>query len=211
MTRTKSSIPGGLYAGRAGKEDDVMRRRVVSGVLAVMGILALSAGAAQAGSGGKPFPLTSFFVCNGINGDAPNQVVGSLNNGTPNPTPIPGSSVDVVIPGIGPFRNNVRIGNGSIACAVAQLFVSGFVAPDGSKAEILPNNSAGTNNKQLVCYNVTVSTRNSAQSSGSPHPSYSIINQFFPATDTSPPAATETGVQDNGIQFICAPSGMTSP
>jgi len=70
-----------LYAGRAHKEDDVMRRQVVSGVLAVMGILALSAGAAQAGSGGKPFPLTSFFVCNGINGDSPNQVVGSIDNG----------------------------------------------------------------------------------------------------------------------------------
>ena len=205
MTRTKCSIPGGLYAGRAHKEDDVMRRQVVSGVLAVMGILALSAGAAQAGSGGKPFPLTSFFVCNGINGDSPNQVVGSIDNGVGvPPTLIPGSSVDIVIPGIGPLRNNVRIGNGSIACAVAQLFVSGFVAPDGTtKAEILPNNSGGTNNKQLVCYNVSVSTRNSAQSSGAGHPTYSIINQFFPDKDT--------GVQDNGIQFICAPSGLKSP
>jgi len=189
-----------------------MRRKVVSGVLAVMGILALSAGAAQAGSGGKPFPLTSFFVCNGINGDSPNQVVGSIDNGNGGTTPITGSSVDIAIPGVGglgPFRTNVRIGNGAIACAVAKLFVSGFVAPDGvTKAEILPNNLAGTNNTYLVCYTVSVSTRNS----GSPHPSYSIISEFFPAIPgTSPPVATETGVQDNGIQFICAPSGITSP
>jgi len=170
-----------------------MRRKVVSGVLAVIGILALSAGAAQAGSGGVPFPLTSFFVCNGINGDAPDQVVGFKGS--------VGSSVDIVIPGIGPFRSNVRLGNGALACAVAKLFVS------GTNDEIQPNNLLGTNNKQLVCYNVSVSTRNSAPNSGSPHPSYSIINQFFPATDTG--AATETGVQDNGIQFICAPSKVS--
>ena len=157
-----------------------MTRKVVSGVLALIGILALSAGAAQAGSGGVPFPLTSFFVCNGINGDAPDQVAGSN---------FVGSSVDISVPGIGPFRTNVRLGNGALACAVAKLFVS------GTNDEIQPVN--GTNNKQLVCYNVSVSTRNS----GSPHPTYSIINQFFPGTDT--------GVQDNGIQFICAPSKVS--
>jgi len=190
MTRTKYSIPGGLYAGRSDREDDVMTHKVVSGVLAVMGILALSTGAAQAGSGGTPFPLTSFFVCDGINGDAPNQVAGSN---------FVGSSVDISIPGIGPTRTNVRIGNGALACAVAKLFVS------GTNDEIQPVN--GKNNLQLVCYGVSVSTRNSAPSSGSQHPSYSIINQFFPPTVTG--AATETGVQDNGIQLICAPSKVS--
>jgi len=199
MTRTRCPIPGGLYAGRAEKGDDVMRRKVVSGVLAVMGILALSAGAAQAGSGGVPFPLTSFFVCNGINGDAPNQVVGVVKD---DGTLRSGSSVDITIPGIGPFRNNVRIGNGSIACAVAQLFVS------GTKAEILPNNlPVASNNQQLVCYAVSVSSRNS----GVPHLTYSIINQLFATLPPAPPAAPDTGVQDNGIQFICAPSGLKSP
>ncbi len=185
MARTKYSIPGGLYAGRSDREDDVMTRKVVSGVLAVIGILALSTGAPQAGSGGTPFPLTSFFVCNGINGDAPDQVVGSNGH--------VGSSVDISIPGIGPFRTNIRLGNGALACAVAKLFVS------GTNDEIQPIN--GTNNKQLVCYSVSVSTRNSAQFSGAAHPSYSIINQFFPGTDT--------GVQDNGIQFICGPSKVS--
>src|SRR5215472_16108477 len=106
MTRTKCSIPGGLYAGRAHKEDDVMRRQVVSGVLAVMGILALSAGAAQAGSGGKPFPLTSFVTCYGTNGDASNQTVDSIYNGVRVPPTLnPGSSVENVIPGSEVLRN----------------------------------------------------------------------------------------------------------
>jgi len=162
-----------LYAGRAHKEDDVMRRKVVSGVLAVMGILALSAGAAQAGSGGVPFPLTSFFVCNGINGDDPGRVV------------------DIVMPGIGPLRASVTLGNGTLACAVAKLFVA------GTNTEIKPNNAAGTGNQQLKCYSVSASPRNS----GSPPPSYSIIDQLFPGTDTD--------VQDNGIQLICAPAKVT--
>ena len=150
-----------------------MRRKVVSGVLAVIGILALSAGAAQAGSGGTPFALTSFFVCNGINGDAPGRQV----------------DVDIAIPpngGIGPARTNVTIGNGVIACAVAKLFVS------GTNTEIPPVPPVGGNH-QLKCYSVTASPRNS----GSPPPSYSVTDGLFTGTDT--------GVQDNGIQFICSP------
>ena len=153
-----------------------MKRKVVSGLLAVMGILALSAGAAQAGSGGTPFPLTSFFVCNAINGDDPERVV------------------DIVIPGIGPFRHSVRLGNGTLGCAVAKLFVS------GTNTEIQPNNAAGTGNQQLKCYSVSVSPRNS----GSPPPSYSITDQLFFGTD--PVLGTDTGVQDSGIQLICAPA-----
>jgi hypothetical protein len=153
---------------RADKEDDV-KRKVVSGVLAVIGILALSAVAAQAGNGGMPFALTSFFVCNTINGDDPGRVV------------------DIVAPNIGPARQHVKLSNGTLACAVAKLFVS------GTNTEIQPN-AAGVGNTQLKCYSVTTSPRNS----GSPPPSYSITDQLFTGTDT--------GVQDNGIQFICAPA-----
>jgi len=153
---------------RADKEDDV-KRKVVSGVLAVMGVLALSAVAAHAGNGGVPFALTSFFVCNTINGDDTGRVV------------------DIVAPNIGPARQRVRLGNGTLACAVAKLFVS------GTNTEIKPNNPA-IGNTQLKCYAVTTSPRNS----GSPPPSYSITDQLFTGTDT--------GVQDNGIQFICAPA-----
>jgi len=163
---------------RSDKEGNVVRRKVVSGVSAVMGILALSAGSAQAGSGGSPFPLTSFFVCNAINGDDPQRVV------------------DIVIPGIGPARASVKIGNGTLACAVAKLFVS------GTQTEIKPNNVAGTGNQQIKCYTVSVSPRNS----GPTHPSYSITDQLFLVTTNPPVLGPDTGVQDNGIQLICAPA-----
>jgi hypothetical protein len=185
MTRTKCSIPGGLYAGRTDREDDVMTRKVVSGVLAVIGILALSAGAAQAGSGGQPFALTSFFVCNAINGNDPGRVVDIQ----------PGAGQ------IGPARQNVNLGNGILACAVAKLFVPGT-------ADEIPPNDGVINNQQLKCYAVTVSPRNS----GIPAPIYSIIDQLFPGTPTPTGPAyggTDTGVRDNGISLICAPAKVT--
>ena len=189
MTRTKCSIPGALYARRADKEGDV-KRKVVSGLLAVTGILALSAGAAQAGNGGVPFALTSFFVCNAINGDDPGRVVDIQ----------PGAGQ------IGPARKSVRVGNGILACAVAKVFVS------GTDTEIPPNNGDinNPNNQQLKCYAVaSVSPRNS----GIPAPIYSIIDQLFPGTPTPtdpfPFGGTDTGVRDNGIQLICAPAKIT--
>jgi hypothetical protein len=149
-----------------------MKSRVLLAVLAMMGVLALSATAAQAGNGGVPFPLTSFFVCNSINGDDAKRVV------------------DIAIPGIGPERTRVRIGNGVLACAVAKLFRA------GTQTEIQPGNTF----EQLKCYSVTASPRNS----GSPPPSYSITDPFFPAP------TPDTGVQDSGIQFICAPAQILS-
>jgi len=111
-----------------------VKRKVVSGVLAVIGLLALATTVAQAGGGGTPFPLTSFFVCNSINGgDA-------------------GLVVDIVKPFISPARQGVRIGNAALACAVAKLFRS------GTTTEIEPNSSNGPD---LKCYSVSVSPRNS--------------------------------------------------
>ena len=189
MTRTKCSIPGALYAGRADKEDDV-KRKVVSGFLAVMGILALSAGAAQAGSGGMPFALTSFFVCNQINGNDPGRVVDIQ----------PGAGQ------IGLARQNVRLGNGILACAVAKLFVPGTAH---TPIDEIPPNDGDINNQQLKCYALQVSSRNS----GIPTPIYSIIDQLFPAGTPTPtdPAygGTDTGVKDSGIQLICAPAKVT--
>ncbi len=50
-----------------------MKCKVVLGGLAVIGILALSATAAQAGAGGVPSTLTGFFVCHEIKGDDPGR------------------------------------------------------------------------------------------------------------------------------------------
>src|SRR5262245_27381167 len=145
-------------AGRQGgsimEGGNIMKRNVVWGVLAGIGLVALSTTVAQASDGGMPFALTSFFVCNSINGDDAEQVV------------------DSEIPGIGPIRKGVRIGNGVLGCAVAKLLDS------VTKTEIQPNPSG--NLQQFKCYSVTVSPRNS----GSPPPSYSVTDQFFPFPPT---------------------------
>lgn len=62
-----------------------MTRKVVSGALVGIGMLALSTTVAQASGGGNPFPLTSFFVCNAITKGADSSQV-----------------VDIAGPNIGP-------------------------------------------------------------------------------------------------------------
>ena len=104
-----------------------MKYQVVWGALAVIAILALSATGAQAGGGGMPSPLTSFFVCNAISGNAT------------------GPTVDVQSPVFGPNRQGVKIGNATLACAFAKIFQGG--------TEINPNPSL---NEQLKCYTVSV-------------------------------------------------------
>ena len=105
-----------------------MKSKVVLGVLVAIGIFALSATAAQAGSGGFPSPLTSFFVCHGINGDDPGQVV------------------DVQSSFFGLNPQNVRIGNATLACAFAKLF--------RGETEIAPNPL--NTHQQLKCYTLSV-------------------------------------------------------
>jgi hypothetical protein len=104
-----------------------MKCQVVWGALAVIAIIALSATGARAGGGGVPSPLTSFFVCNAISGNATGPVV------------------DVESPVFGPDRQGVKIGNATLACAFARLFQGG--------AEINPNPSL---NEQLKCYSVSL-------------------------------------------------------
>ena len=84
-----------------------MKYQVVWGALAVIAVLALSATGAQAGGGGMPSTLTSFFVCNAISGNAT------------------GPTVDVQSPVFGPNRQGVKIGNATFACAFARLFQGG--------------------------------------------------------------------------------------
>lgn len=115
----------------------IVKSRVVLGVLAVIGFLALSTTVAQAGAGGTPSPLTSFFVCNSINGDAAGQVV------------------DVESNLFGPGQQSVTIGNGTLACAFTRLFRPGTNPPE----EISPASGAG--DEQLKCYSVAVAKKTS--------------------------------------------------
>ena len=118
-----------------------MKSRVVLSVLAVIGILALSATVAQAGPGGSPSPLTSFFVCHGIsNGDASGMVV----------------DVQESFFGANPLR--VKIGSGILACAFAKLFYT------GTTTEIDPNPVAPLpgEKEQLKCYAFSASRQPSS-------------------------------------------------
>jgi hypothetical protein len=107
-----------------------MKSSVVLAVLAVTGILALTATAAQAGAGGNPFPILSFFVCQGINGQAS------------------GLNVDVEGSGLGVNPQNVTLGNGLLACVVAKLFQA------GTDNEITPN-PGNVQSDGLKCYAVS--------------------------------------------------------
>jgi hypothetical protein len=128
-----------------------MKGKFVSGILAVTGLLALSSTVAQAGGGGSPSALTSFFVCHTINGANLGQNVDVYS--------------DEAGAGIGAgaaTRKNVTIGQAILACAQAFLFRAG-VAP------ILDQNNNPTNNInpgglecntfELKCYTASVSKK----------------------------------------------------
>jgi hypothetical protein len=128
-----------------------MKSRVVLGVLALIGSLTLSATAAQAGHGGQPFPILSFFVCQGMNGQAS------------------GANVDVEISRLGLNPQNITLGNGALACVVAKLFQA------GTSTEIIPNPTEA-NSDGLKCY--TVSSRKGIL--GPISNTYNITDDLFP-------------------------------
>jgi len=123
-------------------------------VLAVIAILGLSSTGAHAGAGGSPSPLTSFFVCNSINGEDANRQV-NVESSFWNFNPL-----------------NVRIGNATLACAFAKL-----IDPQ-SGTEIEPN--PDLTKQQLKCYSISVSRQSRT---GSRPPTYST-NDALGGPDT---------------------------
>ena len=148
-----------------------MKTRIVVGVLAVLSILALSITGAEAGAGGFPSPLTSFFVCQAINGDAA------------------GRTVDITVAGV--TLTNIKLGNGTLACQFAQLFLPN-TAPNPA-TEISPN-PAGTRGS-LKCYAISVPRKGTK---GAP--------TLFNFEDAF---GVEEDVQGTQIQYVCAPSSIT--
>lgn len=170
-----------------------MKSRVVLAVLAVMGILTLTATAAQAGLGGQPFPLTSFFVCQGISGQAS------------------GANVDVANSPLGVNPQNVTVGKGLLACVVAKLFPGGSALPGGpghiactsfnprvppacNEIEPNPNNSASDG---LKCYAVSGPKPITAPISNT----FDITDDLFPGED-----GKEEGVPATKFQYVCSPA-----
>jgi hypothetical protein len=103
-----------------------VKRKSVLAILTMIGCLTASATGAHAGAGGNPTPLTGFYVCQGISGQAPEQVV------------------DITVPLLGITLGSVKIGSASLACSFARLFFP------GTTNEITPN-VTGTE-QDLKCY-----------------------------------------------------------
>ena len=167
-----------------------MKSKFGLSVLTAIGVLALSATMAQAGDGGRPSPLTSFFVCHSINGASANK------------------TVDLQSPVFGPDKVGVKIGNGTLACAIAKLFPPGDLpTPTNPQTlnEVVPN--PGGLLDQLKCYTVSV-TRQTSKSGV-----FSVSDELFAPTlavvgdapDTSA-LGTETAINPSELRFICGPA-----
>lgn len=132
-----------------------MTRNVVLVVLAMIGLVGLSATQAQAGAGGLPFPIQSFFVCHGINADAPS----------------PARRVDVSssIFGVNPL--NIKIGSGILACVVAKLFSA------GTQDEIVPNPGPATQ-EGLKCYTFSASRQSRLPGTPGLPDTYTVTDQL---------------------------------
>jgi hypothetical protein len=162
-----------------------MKGKVALGVMAVMGLLALSATRAQAGAGGSPSPLTSFFVCKSISGENPNLSV----------------DIDSTDPaGWGFPLQNARIGNATLACAFAKLFPGGSThctgpdTPPGCSKAIEPNPDQDLGKSNLKCYAISVAR---GQIGGSPPPSYTVTDQLL---------GEDPNVTGSSLQYVCAPA-----
>ena len=157
-----------------------MKGKAMLSALAAMGLLALSATVAQAGSGGTPSLLTSFFVCHEIHGEDP------------------GKDFDVESPVFGPvdpssgasILQRIKIGKGALACAFARLFAPGNPVP-------IEPVEPGTGVEQMTCYPIS----NSQKAKVQPPTQYTLIDALVGTeVDVSVPASK--------LQYLCAPANF---
>jgi hypothetical protein len=165
-----------------------MRTKFVFKALAMIGLLTLSATGAQAGSGGTPSPLTSFFVCKSINGGTPNLSV-DVDSNDPNGR------------GWGFILNNVQIGNATLACAFAKLFPGGSshipcTGQNPQDCNEIPPNDSQLSKTNLKCYAIQVGR---GQIGGSPPPKYTMTDQLL---------GQDSNVTGSSLQYICAPANI---
>jgi len=177
-----------------------MTSKRIFGMLAVIALVALSATDVQAGAGGFPSPLTSFFLCKSINGPAVGERydIESLDN------------FNSVGSGWGPTLNNVKIGAATLACSFARLFPvnppEGHIACDPRKPP--PEPGAPPCNEQsptpldaitqspvqardLKCYSISV-----GRGSG-PMPNYTVNDALLGPNQT---------VSGSGFNMLCGPA-----
>ena len=165
----------------------MMTSKRVFGVLAVVLLLAVSATGAEAGAGGSPSTLTSFFLCKSIGGDSPNRRVDV-------------DSQDTSGAGWSQTLANVKLGVATLACRFARLY------PGGTTTHTACPNPNGCNEidpgtqilGDLKCYTVSVGR---GQTSGVPNPppSYTTHDALLP---------TDDNVTGSSVQYICAPAAF---
>jgi hypothetical protein len=173
-----------------------VKNRLLSGVLAVTGILALSATAAHAGGVGNPVALTSFFSCHQINGVSLGTKVDVYSNEV-------GSGAST------PSRANVSIGQSILACAQAFLFKAGVV-PNGSGTpedpftnNISPQISTFPLTFELKCYTASVSKKTGDEGL------FNAEDALFSDAFGLPTGSTETVPALRDPKLICAPASFT--
>jgi hypothetical protein len=163
-------------------------------MLAMAGMLALSATAANAGGRGIPVALTSFFVCHAMNGAniAADVDVRSDNIG----------AADAV-------RQAVRLGQAVLACAQAALFPKGTDPVAHPELEISPfvvtdpttNPPTVKRLEELKCY--AASTAKKSGDVGSFDVDDPLYREFVADT-------LELGVPvSRDVKFVCAPAAFT--
>lgn len=175
-------------------EESIVKGNTILGLLATTAIFALSATAAHAGNGGLPSALTSFFACYSINGKDSGQTV---DLETAAESPIASANM-----------KNVRIGSGTLACAIVRMLVPPNAAPQ-VLAEPNPTQDLAFN--AMKCYAI-----NNPGGTSFPGPkgtlnftdaifgtlgSLDVPGNLFPGSP-----GTESGVQVSQLKFICAPA-----
>jgi hypothetical protein len=131
------------------KEGSFMKSGIIWGVLAVVAVVALRMGTAEAGgAAGGDVSVGSFLACHGINGGDVGQVV------------------DMTSDELGEDRSSVRIGSAVLGCTPVRLFES------DTGAEIVPNPGSF-----LKCYVTSVARRPASPPRGTPT-AYNAIDSF---------------------------------
>ena len=194
-----------------------MKYKAVLGILVLIGTLVLSVTASQAGNGGLPSALTSFFACYSITNTKDSGQTVDLENDDQVGSPI----------GV-PDRANVRIGSGSLACTLIRMLV-----PSNAQTQFLaePNPDFGLPNKNpgfnaIKCYSVTgpggtlfqgpsgtFSFRDTIW--GSLGTLVQIPNPIPPPDTLAGPFPgsfdTEERVVVSQLKYICGPAKITQP
>ena len=196
------------------KGGSIVKCKTVLGALALIVTLVLSATAAQAGNGGLPSALTSFFACYSISGKDSGQTVDfDIEDQVDSPIGVPD-------------RKKVRIGSGSLACTIIRMLVPSN-ATTQSFAEPNPNHPDEEGFNGIKCYSVT--GPGGTLFSG-PSGTFSFTDTIWgtlgtlnpltpppgncPDSPSSPPVGcldTETGITVSQLKYICGPAKITQP